>query len=413
MLVQIHILQSYAPSNLNRDQDNSPKQAKFGDYWRGRISSQCLKRAIRTSDIFEAAFKGDELLAQRTKGLPLIVQKELKDMKVDPQAIRDIVARVHEFGKADKDKGKPDEEKPDDGTEADKSKGQKKAKAKQDEEGEEVKLETKQLIFLAPNERRPFAEGLLKAYQKFGAEKWNERDPKKRLEVEKDIAPEVGKKSLPRSVDIALFGRMTTSNAFEDVEAVVQVAHAISTHKIEPETDFFTAFDDHPEIHKTAHLGDTEFNSCVYYKYFNLQWEDLLKNLGLNKRPDDDELTIARKAALALLEATAVVQPSGKRNAFGHNFLPDLVLVEIREKNLPVNYANAFVKPARADEKQGKSLVDDSVDKLKDHIARMKKAYSLDGASAYFAVQDYALPNAERVESLETLKDWLAQQLPR
>ena len=44
MLIQIHMLQNYAPSNLNRDDSGSPKSAVFGDQPRGRISSQCLKR---------------------------------------------------------------------------------------------------------------------------------------------------------------------------------------------------------------------------------------------------------------------------------------------------------------------------------------------------------------------------------
>src|SRR6516225_4308080 len=47
MRVEIHVLQTSAPSNLNRHDTGSPKDAEFGGYRRARISSQCQKRAVR------------------------------------------------------------------------------------------------------------------------------------------------------------------------------------------------------------------------------------------------------------------------------------------------------------------------------------------------------------------------------
>ena len=52
MLIEVHIIQNHAPSNLNRDDAGSPKTAFFGGYRRARISSQCLKRCYRTSKTF-------------------------------------------------------------------------------------------------------------------------------------------------------------------------------------------------------------------------------------------------------------------------------------------------------------------------------------------------------------------------
>jgi CRISPR system Cascade subunit CasC len=408
MLIQIHILQSYAPSNLNRDENNSPKTATFGGYRRGRISSQCQKRVVRVSDIFKEAFENDGWLAQSTKDLPLLVQEELEQMKVDPQPIRDIVARLHELGKSDK-KDRASAATTPDGEDADENKQPKGKKTTSKEQTpSDEKLKTKQLIRLAANEPRSFAEKVLKVYQKLGATRWNDTSSKNKLTID-DITKELVALgvSLPRSVDIALFGRMTTNDAFEDVEASTQVAHALSTHKMDIETDFFTAFDDH--ANQTAHLGDTEFNACVYYRYFNLHWDGLLKNLQLAKQPTDDELAVARKAALTLLEAAAWVQPTGKRNGFAHNQLPDLVLVERYTKNLPVSYANAFLKPARENDET--SLMDDSVNKLRDYMARLQRAYNLDGERAFFSVPDYTLPHAERKESLAAVKQWLEEQL--
>ena len=46
-LIELHILQSFPVSCLNRDDVGAPKTAIFGGVNRARISSQCLKRAIR------------------------------------------------------------------------------------------------------------------------------------------------------------------------------------------------------------------------------------------------------------------------------------------------------------------------------------------------------------------------------
>ena len=98
MLIQIHILQNYAPSNLNRDDTGSPKTTYFGGVQRGRISSQCLKRSIRLSETFTDAFEENGLLAKRTRRLPSLIEAALKEMQVDEEAIAAIVQRVPEIG---------------------------------------------------------------------------------------------------------------------------------------------------------------------------------------------------------------------------------------------------------------------------------------------------------------------------
>ncbi len=54
MFVELHIIQNFAPSCLNRDDTNAPKDCEFGGYRRARISSQCIKRAIRWHPGFRA-----------------------------------------------------------------------------------------------------------------------------------------------------------------------------------------------------------------------------------------------------------------------------------------------------------------------------------------------------------------------
>jgi len=68
-LIEIHALQNFAPSNLNRDDTGAPKDAVFGGTRRARVSSQCDKRAIRqffSEKVSEGVFGADEL-AVRTK----------------------------------------------------------------------------------------------------------------------------------------------------------------------------------------------------------------------------------------------------------------------------------------------------------------------------------------------------------
>ena len=65
--IQLHLLTSYPPSNLNRDDLGRPKTAVMGGKTRLRISSQSLKRAWRTSDLFTEALNGH--IGTRTKGM--------------------------------------------------------------------------------------------------------------------------------------------------------------------------------------------------------------------------------------------------------------------------------------------------------------------------------------------------------
>ncbi len=150
-------------------------------------------------------------------------------------------------------------------------------------------------------------------------------------------------------------------------------------------------------------IGDVEFNSSTYYKYFNVHWEQLLQNLGGDK-------AVARRAILALVEAAATAQPSGKQNSFAAHSLPDLVLVEVSERNLPVSYANAFLKPARPS--GDRSLMDVSIDQLGGYLSRVSETYGLKPLRAFFTVQGYTLPESQAISSLADLQAWLGTCLP-
>jgi len=374
MLIQLHMLQNYAPANLNRDDTGAPKDCFFGGVKRGRISSQCLKRSMRQSATFRDAFGQEGLLATRTRSLPTLIDQELGRLGANDKARQAIVMRIPEIGT--------------------------KGKAKDGEDGNDSTSdeghagETRQLFFLGSDEIRSLAEKLLRLYQEKGAKGFASL---KIANLEKEL-----RHDLPRSVDIALFGRMTTSAAFENVQASVQVAHAISTHALTQEFDYFTAIDDISEQSGAGMIGDTEYNSSTYYKYLNIHWEELVKNLGGDKE-------IARRTVAALLTAAAMAQPGGKQNSFAAFNLPDFILVEASDKNLPVSYANAFMKPVRG--RGDQSLMDVSIEKLGEYRQRLSKAYDLNGLNAYLTTTDVVFPGKVKTNSLAELQNWLLTQL--
>jgi CRISPR system Cascade subunit CasC len=353
MLVQIHMIQNHAPSNLNRDDTGSPKEALFGGVNRARISSQCLKRTIRQSEIFREAMSGH--LGVRTRRLPLEIAAILRSKEVAEDAVSAITLKATIFGS--------------------------------DKESQDST--TRQLIFLGSDEAEALAEQLLSLY---------EADPKAFAKMKKDDLEKRVKTLLPRSVDIALFGRMTTSATFEDVQASAQVAHAISTTRVEHQFDYFTAVDDlksdADDDHGAGMIGDVEFNSATYYKYCAIDVDALTQNLG-------GDAETARRAVVAFLKAAALSTPTGKQNTFAAHNPPDAILVEISESHVPVNYANAFVDPVRAT--GATDVVAASVQKLSDYSSEVNRAYGLARRSFALTTRGMTVEGAEPVDTLEAL----------
>ncbi len=356
MLIEIHILQNHAPSNLNRDDTGSPKECVFGGVRRARISSQCLKRSIRRSDLFQKALAGH--LATRTRRLPELVRERFKK-EAGMSGFAEIAAKKATGFGTEK------------GTEHDPNQ----------KTGE---YETRQTMFLTEEDKQAVFDVLLAAARKA------ESVEKFAKITAKDLQAQARQKGFrPMTVDIALFGRMITSEAFRDVEASTQVAHAISTHKVEHEFDYFTAVDDLPQANDEREedagadmLGDVEFNSACYYKYFSIDTDGLIRNLtGAKLRPKVPAADLASAVGLAantidvLLRAAICVTPTGKQNSFAAHQLPAAVLVEVRTDCMPVSYANAFVDPAR-NGPEG-DLVASSLAKLARHVEALTKGFNI------------------------------------
>ncbi|OAN42837.1 hypothetical protein A6A03_03730 [Chloroflexus islandicus] len=387
MLIAVHLLQNHAPSNLNRDDNNEPKDAIFGGVRRARISSQAIKRSIRWSPHFRTPFEEAQLghlLAVRTQLLPEEVRKRLEHTDLADEAKQAIIEAAARLGKGERNPSSEEDS-------SDKKRGR--GKGKGTAAGGEEKFKTAQLMFLTAKDIDHLTTRLSDIVRTKGI------DYLQALQGD-NLVGEIGAYE-PHSVDIAMFGRMTTSSPFKDVDAAVQVAHAISTHGIETEFDFYTAVDDISGETGAGFIGDTTFNSATYYKYFSIDWEALVKNLNEDKN-------IAAMAVHALIKAAMFAIPSGKQNSFAAHNLPDLVLVEVRTDNIALSYANAFVKPVRATAQM--SLLEASAKALQDYIPQINGIYNLKAERAFLSTVPFTLNGATSCTDLAALQTWLAAQ---
>jgi len=290
--VQLHILTSYPPANLNRDDTGRPKTALMGDATRLRISSQSQKRAWRTSDVFESSLAGH--LGTRTKRLGVDICKALHQKDIaEGKAKEWTQSIVSQFGKPKTEKGK--------------------------------ELEIEQLVHFSPEELEAIWQ-LVNAC------------------AERNSAPTEEELKLLRkprkAVDIAMFGRMLADSPEFNVEAAIQVSHAITVHKATVEDDYFSAVDDLNKGLKdlgAGHIGEHGYGAGLFYLYICIDQNLLLKNLG-----GDTDLT--RKALEAFIHAVTKVSPIGMQNSFASRAYAAYVLAEKGDQQ-PRSLAQAFLTP--------------------------------------------------------------------
>lgn len=281
LYVDLNVLQTVPSSNINRDDTGAPKTALYGGVTRSRVSSQSWKKAIR--DMFKDS---DVVTGSRTKKAATLLADQLKalDSSLDDDAVQ---AKVNEIFKVAGIKLNKDNE-------------------------------TGALLFVSQGQLAKLAQYVLT----------NEELDKK--EVKKVLKGD-------QSLDLALFGRMVADNPELNVEASSQVAHAISTHEVVPEYDYFTALDDAQPKDTTgaAMLGTIDFNSATLYRYANLNMNELMQNL---------DTSAAIKGATAFIKAFLLSMPNGKQNTFANKTLPSYVMITIRT-DTPVNLVSAFETP--------------------------------------------------------------------
>ncbi len=297
--VQLHLLISYPPANLNRDDTGNPKTARMGGVERLRVSSQSLKRAWRTSEQFQQALVGS--IGTRTKRLGVEVFEALTAAGIGEKQAKDWAGQIAKvYGAVKKDNP----------------------------------LEIEQLVHVAPEERATLDTLVATLAQD------------KRAPTDEELDTLLHAQT---AVDIAMFGRMLASKTQFNGEAAVQVAHALGVHASAIEDDYFTAVDDLNQNEPgAAHIGESGFAAAVFYQYLCID-RDLLKyNLG-----GDEALT--RKALRALTEAAVKIGPSGKQNSFASRAYAHYALAE-KGPQQPRSLSLAFVKPVSGDDYAGEAV---------------------------------------------------------
>ena len=209
------------------------------------------------------------------------------------------------------------------------------------------------------------------------------------------------------SVDIALFGRMVADSTDINVDAAVQVAHAISVHRVENESDYYTAVDDQNTDAEpgAGMIGTVDFNSATLYRYAALGVHQLAANLGEGLREDEPLTAPVRRAVEAFLHGFVASLPTGKINTFGHHTLPDAVIVKLRTTR-PVSFVAAFEEPVRHG--QG-GHVREASERLAEFVPDIERAYGAEESTLTWVLR--VGPATQKLAGLGTEAENLAELL--
>ena len=376
--LELHILQSFPVACLNRDDLNSPKTAIFGGVQRARVSSQSWKRAIREM----AKDTLPNMAGQRTRLVVARLSHHLKDGGLSPE-ISSCLAEIaaSQISKLD---------------------------SKKDAEGF---LKVTTLCFLSDLEFKSIAEAILddknenlrKAVTQLGkcmtelneskkdsANKEKIRKSEDDLEkakqacnklIEKDTGKAIKSVQLKDASDIALFGRMVANDHSLTLEGAAMFSHALSTHKVDNEIDFFSAVDDlQPEEEAGAGMtGTLEFNSATYYRFAALNLDMLYKPNEKDEGKKGHLKVLSpeerKEVVRAFIEATLQAIPGARKNSMNAATLPGYVLGVVRGCGHPVQLVNAFEKPVRAS--GGKGLFETSLEAMKAEREKLNTTWGL------------------------------------
>ena len=369
-IIELHILQSYPVSCLNRDDLGAPKSATFGGCTRARLSSQCLKRAHR--ELFK------ELTPQFAQGVRTkllvsafsdIMAKRGKLLELHPDLAIDLAAVWSTLESADSKTGKS-----------------KKGKA-----SSEIERKMTTLAFVSPAEMDAMVEAAVLFYEgkKKGKggnlEDINSKDTL--ASVSKAAAKDV---KLMDAADIALFGRMVAGqNSDLCIEGAAMFSHALSTHRAEPEMDFYSAIDDlQPSDESGAGMtGVLEFSSACYYRYIAINLDLLKENL---KGVDDEEI---KEILTAFIKSALESVPAARKNSMNAFTRPGFVMGMRRSSTQPIQLVNAFETPVRS--KDG--YLQASVDKLREEWKNISEKW---GLAADCIVEMPAVSESEFIKKL-------------
>lgn len=342
--LELHIIQSVPVACLNRDDLNSPKTALFGGVQRARVSSQSWKRAIReyAKTIAPAYFQGERTRLMYEPLYKAMLSYGLSEEAADTGA-KKLVDGLVELDNKSKDK-----------------------------------VKSKTLYFLSPLEVKTLAKAYVETKDSNEAIENNKttdtneiKDTKKKNDIKK-IIKKIDAQALQDAADISLFGRMVANEPSLNVEGASMFSHALSTHKVDNEIDYFTAVDDLQQSEEMgAGMTNTqEFNSATYYRFAALNFDMLADENHLGPLSADERKVIVH----AFVEATIMALPGARKNAMNANTLPAYVLGIVREQGHPLQLVNAFEEPVWSK----KGYLDKSIEMLQAEYKKQKEVWGIE-----------------------------------
>lgn len=362
MFVELHLIQNFAPSNLNRDDTNNPKDCDFGGVRRARISSQCLKRATRNEKIFVETTRVD--LGVRTRWMNRLIKDTLVGKGKEEESARQVAnAFAAQYCKLEKD-------------------------------------HTSVLIYLSQAELAEITAQLTARWDEIIAGLKDGKSP-----VLDAIAKDLFKtlKERTGAPDIALFGRMLAETPELNIDAACQVAHAISTHAVNMDMDFYTAVDDLKKRDETGAgmMGMGGFNSACFYRYACIDLGQLTRNLG-------GDLGLARKTVEAFLRAAVRAVPTGKQNSHAAQNPPSFYMTVVRDDGAAWSLANAFETPVRAGQS---GLVQASIKALDAYWGKLASFYGAQAHPVVATLDGEGALEHLKAARVDTLEGWIGGTL--
>ena len=302
--IEYHILQSFPVTCLNRDDVGSPKTAFIGGVKRGRVSSQCWKRQVR--------------LAMHDAGIPIAVRT------------KHIAELILEYLDSDNNKYV--------------------------EAAETVAsaLSDDTLVFFSNSEAELLAKYIIENEIKEDVKKLADK-------LHKYLKEEIKANRGIDGMDVALFGRMIAKAPSMNIEAAASFSHAITTHKVSSEVDFYAAVDERLTEDKKSrnHIGVLEFMSGTFYRYVSLNLGVLYENLG------DEDAVI--KATEEFTKALYMAVPSARQKTQAGYCLWDFAHVFVRKGQ---EIQLAFDSPVKS---EGNGYLAPSIKMMEDNLTRNKK----------------------------------------
>jgi CRISPR system Cascade subunit CasC len=391
MFIQIHTLTGYTGVLLNRDDSGMSKRLRYGESTRTRTSSQFTKRKIRKangdfaiSSLGSISVRSRETF-KREIAIPLIDGGLNEDTVIDATVcIMDLVFPLSVSAQKTRN-----------ALMAKIETGKIKKISRIDGKIESIPLlERDELNILSPSEIK-YIKNLVKDIT--GSE-----NIQKSL---KDLLANDMKKNLKlvgenMSLDVAMFGRMTTGDMLSTVDAAIYVAHAFSTHAQNVELDFFTAVDDLlPK--ESAHLGETEITSPLLYGYYVVDWAQLMHNLQAVK--NKEEVGVKLVENLIHLVSESVV--GAKKGSTAPYSSSDFVMVEIGKK-MPRTLAEAFRHKVD-------STLEAGIKALKDYVKKKDLMYGKDNLRIVACVEDVKdTKEIKDTKEVKEIEETFGQQMP-